>query len=62
MKYPDVLNELEKQARLAAQMTYKPTTPKEQSQFKQKYPWADLVVGDFQIRVINREKYGFDPQ
>jgi len=62
MNHPDVLNELEKQVSLVATLQTVNMTDQEKLDFKQKWPWADLVIGDFEIRVINREKYGLDPQ
>ena len=58
----DILTELQRQINGAVQLPTVPMSAAEQKQFKAERPWADLRVGDFEIRVINREKFGLDPQ
>ncbi len=58
----DLMRLLDRQIEQAQDIVNRPMSVDEMSEFKSRHPWADLVVGDFEIRVINREKYGLDPQ
>ncbi len=58
----DLIQELERQVKTGQLSETRTMNTRDKNEFKARHPWADLVVGDFEIRVINREKYGLDPQ
>jgi len=56
----NILAELQRQIRAIERLDMFPIMPSDNQ--RQERRWADLTVGDFEIRVINREKLGLDPQ
>jgi hypothetical protein len=58
----DLVEHLREQLKSHDAISMIPMSPKQLRESKAQHPWADLVVGDFEIRVINREKYGLEPQ
>lgn len=58
----DLAGELKRQLNMGLGEAMHSLSDRDKVEFKVRHPWADLVVGDFEIRVINREKFGLDPQ